>query len=237
MGRVNGCTTWNKFGYNSDIDAAAAETVWSVGGLFAPMATAGTLTVQSSSASDTSDGVGARSIIIYGVDANREAITEVVQLNGTSAVVTSGSFFGVNRAAIYLSGSTGWNVGNITLTATSGGSTQAQIPATQGTTQHAFFFTQANHTALMDWLFVNAEKTSGGTTPIVTVIAYVTSFVSGSRYEVFRAIIDTSAENIIEIRPSQPFVVGEKSIIEFRASTTINDTACSIRFSFIEERN
>ena len=236
MGRINGCTTWNKFGYNLDIDTGASETVWSVGGLFAPMAAAGTLNVVSSSTDDDAAGLGAQSIIIYGVDANREALIEVVQMDGTNPVTTSGTFFGVNRAAIYLSGATGWNVGNITITATTGGSTQAQIPATGGTTQHAFFFTQASHTALLDYLKINTNKI-GGSSPVVTILGYVTSFVSGSRFEVFRAVIDTSVENTVEIRPSQPFVVGEKSIIEFQATTTVSNTVCSIRFSFIEERN
>ena len=236
MGRINGCTTWNKFGFNLDIDTGASETVWSVGGLFAPMAAAGTLNVVSSSTDDDAAGLGAQSIIIYGIDENREALVEVVQLDGTNPVTTTGTFFGVNRAAIYLSGGTGWNVGDITITATTGGSTQAQIPATGGTTQHAFFFTQASHTTLLDYLKINTNKI-GGSSPVVTILGYVTSFVSGSRYEVFRAVIDTSVENTVEIRPSQPFVVGEKSIIEFQATTTVSNTVCSIRFSFIEERN
>ena len=94
-----GYTTWNKWGYNPDIDNTT-ETVWSVGGLFTPLSSAGTLEVVSSSANDDGApaGTGAQSIIIYGVDANYEEQIEVVTLNGTTAVTTTNSWLGVNRA-------------------------------------------------------------------------------------------------------------------------------------------
>ena len=117
-GLRQGYTTWNKWGYNPDIDVGT-ETVWSVGGTFTPLSSAGTLEVVSSSANDDGDpaGTGAQSIIIYGVDANYEEQTEVVTLNGTTAVTTTNSWLGVNRAAIYLSGSGGINAGDISITA------------------------------------------------------------------------------------------------------------------------
>ena len=235
-GRVQRETTWNKFGYNDDIDIGT-ETVWTVGGLFTPLTSASTLTVVSSSSDDDDGGTGANSIVIYGIDADREAVIEVVTLNGTGSVVTTNSFLGVNRAAIYAAGSGGTNAGTITITATTGGATQAAIPIGSGTTQHAFFFVQAGHTALMDWLYININKLSGGTSPRVTVKAFVTSLVSRAKYEVFRTTIDTSVENTIELRPSQPFVVGEKSLLEFQATTDTNNTVAAIRFSFIEVKN
>jgi hypothetical protein len=161
----------------------------------------------------------------------------VVTLNGTGSVVTTNTFLGVNRAAIYAAGTGGVNAGTITITATTGGAVQTAIPATAGTSQHAFFFVQASHTALMDWLYINVNKLSGGTAPRVTVRGLVTSLVSRAKYEVFRTTIDTAVENTIEMRPSQPFVVGEKSLIEFQATTDTNNTVAAVRFSFIEERN
>lgn len=236
MGRREGVTTWNKFGFNADIDTGT-ETIWSVGGVFTPLASASTLTVVSTDAADDSAGTGAQSIIIYGVDANREAITEVVTMDGTSSVVTTNTFFGVNRAAIYLAGTGQVNAGDINITATTGGATQTQIPAGLGTTQHGFFFVQAGHTALMDWLLININKISGGASPRVTVKAWVTSLVSGAKYEVFRHVVDTAVENTIELRPSQPFIVGEKSLISFEATTNTDNTVASVRFSLVEEKN
>lgn len=233
LGKVSGAVTWNKFGYNDDVDTGDAEVIWSVGGAFTRLTTASTLQVVSTSASDTSAGTGARSVIIYGINGSYTAVTEVVTLNGITPVATTNSYLGVNRVAIYLSGSGGKNAGAINVTATTGGSTQAQIPLGEGTTQQAFFFTQANKTALLDWLVINCNKLSGSS-PKVTIRGWVVSQVSGSRYEVFRHLLDTSIRNTIEYRPSQPFIVGEKSLIYFEASTDTNNTVITLRFSLIE---
>ena len=234
LGKVAGATVWNKWGYNADIDTAAQETIWSPGGLLTYMTSADTLDIVSSDVNDTSAGTGARSIIIYGVDENRASQIEVVTLNGTTPVTTTNQWLGVNRMSIYLAGSSAANEGDITASATTAATTQAEIPATQGSTQHAFFFTQAGHTALADWLWLNINKISGGGSPRVTIQAWVTSLVSGAQYEVFEATIDTSVENTVELRPSQPFVIGEKSLFELRASTDTNNTVVNARFSLIE---
>jgi hypothetical protein len=238
-GNVYGSTTWNKWGYNADVDIGAEEAIWSVGGEFTRLTTASGITVVSTSASDSSAGVGARSIVITAVDENWEERVIVVQLNGTTPVVVPTStllILGINRAAVYLSGTSTQNVGNINITATTGGSTQAQIPLNEGSTQQAFFFVQSNHTVLLDWVHINLIKASGQT-PVVTIKAIVTSLVSGSVYEVARLISDTALDNYVQLLFSQPFVVGEKSLFKIVASTTSNNTAISARFSFVQSRN
>jgi hypothetical protein len=237
LGRRQNQTTWNKWGYNDDVDSAAAETIWAQGGLLTPMTTARTLSVVSSDANDTSAGTGARSVVIYGVDANWLSQTVVVTLNGTTPVVTSETWLGINRIAVYACGSLGYNAGAITATATTDLTVQGIVPIQAGSTQQAFFFVQAGHTALADWLWINARKLSGGTSPRITVKGYVTSLVSRAVYEVFRADIDTSVENTVEMSPKQPFVVAEKSLLEFRATTDTNNTVVNCRFSLIEHKN
>jgi hypothetical protein len=238
LGRRQGATTWNKWGYNSDVDIGT-ETVWAYGGTFARMTAADTLNVVSSSVNDDGSpaGTGAQSVIIYGIDENYLAITEVVTLDGTTPVTTSNQWLGVNRVSIYLAGSLGQNDGNITVTRTTGGSVQGYMPATLGTTQQAIFFVQDNHTALIDWLYVTLVKNAGGTQPKLTTKCWVTSLVSGAKYEVFRDYINGSVENHTELKPSQPFVVGEKSLIEFQATTDVDNTELALRFSLIEVRN
>lgn len=238
LGRRQGHTLWNKFGYNADIDIGT-ETIWAYGGTYARMTAADTLNVVSSSANDDGSpaGTGAQSVIIYGLDANYAYQTEVVTLNGTGSVTTSSSWTGVNRVAVYLAGSLGYNDGNITVTRTTGGSVQAYVPAQEGTTQQCIFFVQDNHQVLMDWLYVTLVKNAGGTQPKVTIKCFVTSLVSGARYEVFRDYLNGSVENHTELRPAQPFVVGERSMIEFQATTDVDNTEVSLRFSLIEVRD
>jgi len=200
---------------------------------------ASTLTIVSSSTDDDGApaGIGANNIIIYGVDANRKAQTEVVVLNGTTSVVTATTWLGINRVAVYIAGTSLNNVGNITVTATTGGTVQAYMPAGEGTTQQAIFFTQSNHKALADYLLLNVTKLSGGSSPRVTIKGWVYSAVSQAKYEVFRHLIDTSVENTVEVTPSQPFVIGEKSVLWFEATTNTNDTSVAMRFSLIEVKD
>lgn len=233
QGLRGGASTWNKWGYNAAI-GTTQETVWSVGGLLTRMTSADTLDIVSSDANDTSAGTGAQSIIIYGIDENYEAQIEVVTMNGTTPVTTTNQWLGVNRMSIYLAGSGGENAGTITATVTTGGATQAEIPATEGSTQHAFFFVQANHQLLSDWLYINAVKLSGGGQPVITIEIWVTSLVSGAKYLVAQFFDDTQTQSALELKPSQPFVVGEKSLFEVRAVSDTASTGVNVRFSGVE---
>ena len=234
LGRVSGATTWNKWGYNSDLDIGT-EVIWASGGSFTRLDTASTFTVVSSSAQDTlTSGTGAWNVVIYYVDSTRTAATVVVPLNGLTPVVTSITGLGINRVALYNTGSGDTNAGIITVTATTGGSVQATVPLGEGSTQQCLFFTQTGHTALLDWMTINVAKLAGGTAPKVTIKAWVYSYVSTAKYLVFRKTIDAGVENNIELRPSQPFVVGEKSIFWLEATTDTDNTVVSARFSLIE---
>lgn len=236
LGRRQGATTWNKFGYNADVDVGT-ETVWAYGGTFVPMTGASTLSIVSNHTGDSFLGSGAKSVILQGVDANYQAVNEVLSLSGTSPVTTANLYRGVNRMSVYLAGASQNNMGDITATAVTGSTVQAYMPVGQGVTQQLIFFTQADHQVLADWLVLNAEKISGGTTPKVTFKGWVYSAVSNGKYEVFRQIVDTNVDDHIELRPSQPFVIGEKSIFYIEATTNVNDTSVQGRFSLIEVRD
>jgi hypothetical protein len=235
LGRRQGDTTWNKFGYNSDIDTASSEVIASFGAAFNQQLAAGeTLDIVSDSVNDTnSSGTGVRQAVIFGVDSNWDEVTEVIAMNGTTTVTTSNSFIGVNRMTIFTSGSADSNVGTITVTATTSGNTMAEMPAGQGTTQQCIFYIPQNHQFLATWLKLNVIKSSGGGSPEVTFKAWVYSDVVGARFEVYRDSIDLSGSNgdRIELNPAEPFVVGEKSIFWIEASTSANNTSVRGRFS------
>ena len=237
LGQIEDSTTWNKWGYNDDVDASGIETIWAPGNGFTWINTSSKISFVSTSNSDNGTGTGARSVIIYGLNGTRYAILEVLALDGTTPVITVNNYTGINRVATYLVGDFQKNVGVVTGTSVLGSHTQAMIPASQGTTQQAIFFSQTDHTFLVDWLWIHANKVSGGGSPVVEVRGYVKSFVSGSIYEVYRTKIDTSVENTEELRPSQPFVVGEKSILYFTADSDSANTGVNMRFSGAEVLN
>ncbi len=111
-----------KFGYNAAV-GSSKETIWEQGGLYAYPASATVMTVSSSSANDTAAGTGARTVEISGLDADYNEISEIVTLNGQTAVNTTKSYLRINRGIVRSAGSAGANAGTIyagTGTVTSG---------------------------------------------------------------------------------------------------------------------
>jgi hypothetical protein len=147
--RLGDATQVQLFGFNRDIETGY-ETVWNNGGgLYTFPTEALTMSCVSSSDSDT------MSILIQGLDANYEALDDIVVLTGTTPVSTNVSFFRINTVVI-LSGN---NVGNISLT--NGGTTYAYIEAAHGTEQAIIYSTPARQS-----LYVfTAQFTSGTVNP------------------------------------------------------------------------
>ena len=108
-GKRSGYSIVNKFGRNSDVDAA--EDVWDGGGSYTgfPISTSELVTVVSSSTNDTSAGSGARTVKIFGLDANGAEQEETVTLDGTTLVDSVNTYSRVNRAIVLTSGGTPTN--------------------------------------------------------------------------------------------------------------------------------
>jgi hypothetical protein len=116
----------NMFGYNADVDTAI-ETVWTEGGVLTRPAAALAMTVSSSSADDDAAGTGARTVVIQGLDANYNEVSETVELDGQTAVTMATEMIRVNYMFVASAGSGNTAAGTIyvgTGTVTSG------VPAT-----------------------------------------------------------------------------------------------------------
>lgn len=233
LGNVAESTVWNKFGYNDDVDTGT-EILASFGGTWEPLYSPSTLTIASTNVNDTSGGTGANSIILYGIDDSYNELIEIVTLNGTTNVVTTSTWLGINRVAINLAGSSRQNVGRIDVTATTDGSFQAQMPVGEGTTQQLIFhIPNKDKVGLLDWMVLNAEKLAGGATPKVTLKAWVYSSISNAKYQVFQFVLDTQTGYSIQLNPSQPFVVGTSSTFWIEVTTDTNNTIVTGRFSLM----
>lgn len=238
-GDVYDHTTWNKFGYNDDVDTGGEEIIASWGGTYTPPTTAETLTIVSSSVNDVvTTGTGLNAIVITGIDASRNSQVEVVNMNGTTNVVTVSTWLGINRVAPFLCGSGLTNDGTVTITNTLSADTLAQMPAGETVSQQAIFHVQDGHTFLTTWLHINVLKLSGGGgSPEVTIRGYVFSPVANATIQIFKAKIDSSIQNSLELNPAEPFPITEKSVLYFTAETDINNTSVDLRFSGIEGLN
>lgn len=241
MGEVENTHVQNKWGYNLDIDTAAGEIIRSAGGSFDPntdiITVAQTLTVSYNNTTDGNGTTGALSILITYLDANYELQDSIHVLGSTGSDTTSFTAFGVNRVVVLSNGGAGWNVNDIDITATTDGTNQAQVPSLRGVTQQLIFHTPINYNFLSTWSRFKALKISGGGgSPRVEVVGYSWSRVTNTRYEIFREGIDTSVENTIDVRPTQPFILGGREVLWFEASTDTNNTQVSGRYSGILKR-
>lgn len=103
-GQITGHRSVTIFGYNPDVDTSRV-TVWPYTGIIPLPAAPLQMKVSSSSANDTGSGTGARTVFVGGLDANHNEISEIVTLNGQTAVLTTQSFLHINQAYVATAGS------------------------------------------------------------------------------------------------------------------------------------
>jgi len=240
LGASTGTATQvNKFGFNTDIDVASQEVIASFGGAFDPstavMSSAQTFTITYTNTLDGSTATGARMLQVSYIDENFASATAFHTLGSTGSDVTSFTGVGINRVVVVSYGGDATNGGDITFTATTDTTTQAQIPAGKSVTQQAIYHTPINRTLNLDFINLSVLKVSGGGgSPVVNIIGYSYSRVTGGRYAVIDLEVDTSVENNLVINYSEPIVFTGREVIYFEATTDVNNTKVSLRFSGTE---
>ena len=141
-----------KFGENPDL-GIIEEVIWNAGGNypFLPNGTAERLSVVSTDVNDTNGGSGAWDLVIFGLDINGDPQSEVVILNGTTPVLTTNSYFRVNRGIVLHSGTAtaveDANQGVLTVSANVSGNLLAQIGIHDGQTTQAVYTVPRGFTA------------------------------------------------------------------------------------------
>jgi hypothetical protein len=214
-GQIQGHKTLFKFGNNSDINGTL-ETIWSQGGIYAYPAAATVMKVSSSDANDDAAGTGARTVTVSGLDANYNEVSETVELDGQTEVLTTTQFIRVNRAFVVTAGSGGTAAGTIYVGT---GTVTAGVPATI----YAVITLGDNQTTMAVWT-VPAGYTlyiTGGTFSAASNNAaqYVLGeFVIRPFGGVFRLAADiTVNSNVFRYDWEVPLAIPEKTDIEARA--------------------
>lgn len=126
-GLIPGATRSQRTGFNPGV-GTSETTVWNETTTpVAYPASAGVVKVSSSSANDTAAGTGARTVTLTGLDANYISATEVVTLNGQTAVNSVNSYIRISSITTATAGSGGKNAGIIYVGT---GVVTAGVPAT-----------------------------------------------------------------------------------------------------------
>jgi hypothetical protein len=141
------------FGYSTVVGSTAMGPLWEgltgSGGNYPFPASAGTISVVSASASDT-----AVTMLIQGLGASFQPITESVALNGTTPVVTTQSFLRINKVIT----TAGNAVGNVTFTR--GATVIAQVNAGLGQTQMSVYTVPAGYTLYLTYFQADGNTTT-----------------------------------------------------------------------------
>jgi hypothetical protein len=158
QGKVPGYSMVNKFGYNSSIGSGAFETIWETGNDYPWQSSAVTVDVVSDDTNDDVAGTGARTLRIQGLDGSYNLAEETVDMDGTTTVTTTQTFLRVFRMSVETAGTSGNNVGNISVTYTGGSDVAATITAGNGQTLMTLYTIPAGYTGYLLSMNISSGK-------------------------------------------------------------------------------
>jgi len=237
-GQVDGHSSFCNFGYNSVV-GTSYETVWIEGGIYTFPSAASVLKVSSSSATDDKDSTGAHTVLIQGVDANYNAISEVVTLEGQTQVDTVNSYLRVNKMIVLTSGTGGTSVGVIYAgTGSAGGGLPTVIFNRTGVnsneSESAFYTVPAGYTAYINaWTMSSANTAENNNTSTQFVLRIRPL---GGVFGI-KALYGVPGNGIYECMAVYPFVVPEKADIEIRAAANTGTSVASSQLQILLIKN
>lgn len=234
-GLVPGHTEVTIRGHNPTQTSASGFVDVSEFGDLTYLTSAETMEIASTSTDDDGSpvGIGVRTLRIFGVDGTGAAIQEDVTMDGTTDVTTSLSYLRVNSMQCLTVGSSGWNVGAITATATTAATVQDEMDATEGISQSSHYTVPLGKTFFIMKLELNVARESAGTAPLVEFKLLAREGGAGNSWlQLFDKRIDAADVNELDILPPFPDL-GEEGIartdIRCLADTDQNDTETRTR--------
>lgn len=199
----------NLFGFNETI-STSYETIAKDGGGITPVPSSAV--VMSLVSTDAADTMG---VLLTGLDADYNVISETVTLTGTTPAATTQAFLRINGAQIVM----GSNVGDISIS--NGGTEYAYIGAGIGINQALIYTVPANSK-----LYINAVNFTSGT-------------VNPNKYLLGRANLTTAdgavlnfwqstwAVGVLHFDVPVPFVVPEKCDFQLQAKSSSGENEIS----------
>lgn len=223
-----------KFGHNNDIDTGSTpEDIWNTGGAYVAPTAARVHAIVSTSVNDTSAGTGARTVLLYGVDATYARITETVTLNGTTPVNTVSSYLHIHLIQVRTVGSGGVNAGLITATAATDATVTCSVAVGEGQSESSVYLVPLGYTAYI--MRIRSRMNTATANSAATVGLYTIPFGFSMQLKTQMGI-NNSGSSFVELdySSSAPFIVPEKSWIRLRCtSVTNNNTSVEAEYDLI----
>jgi hypothetical protein len=213
-GLIDGHKTLFKFGNNPDSNGTL-ETVWSHSTLYVYPTAATVMKVSSTSANDNIAGTGARTVLVAGLDADYNEVSEIVTLTGQTPVLTTTIFLRVFRAYVVTAGVNNTAagtiyIGNGVVTAGVPASVYAEIPLGENQTLMAMWTVPAGYTFYM---YRGSFSAASNNASQYVLGKFMVRPLGG----VFRNAADVTANsNVIQYDFEIPLAIPEKADIEAR---------------------
>jgi len=238
---ARGQITWHEnqfqFGVNQSV-GTSFSTLWNGGGtLYAYPSAATVLKISSSDTNDTSAGTGARTVLVNGLDASYNEISETVILNGQTAVNTVNSYLRFHYMEVVTAGSGGTAAGTIYAgvgTVTSGvpATIYGQITIGYNASTSAMWTVPAGYTAYM----TSCTWTSSNTTANIAITGGLFSRVYGGVFTI-ESTCKMLAGNSFDRHFDTAVAFAEKTDIELRAASSTAGSAVTGEFHIIYIKN
>jgi len=234
-GQIQGHRNVTVFGFNPDVDQTQVS-VWPLPSLITFPASAIQMTVSSTSANDTGNGTGARTVVVQGLDANYNEVTETVTLNGQTAVTMTASLLRVNYAYVVTAGSGSSAAGSIYIGT---GVVTAGVPATiydiikldYNVTTTGSYTIPAGYTGYVSQGLFSTGQPSGTTQVEGRLLLRGTNNIRMT--EAITTLNNGVANYVFEY----PLAVPEKTTIEATAIASANNNAVSSMFIILLVQN
>jgi hypothetical protein len=223
------------FGFNGDVDTTQVS-VWPLASLIPFPAAALQMTVSSTSTDDASAGTGAQTVVVQGLDADYNEVTEIVTLNGQTAVTMTASLLRVNYAYVATAGSGNSAAGDIYIGT---GVVTTGVPATvydiikfdYNDTTTGSYTVPAGYTAFISQGLFSAGQ-AGGSNQVQGRLT------TRGTDNIRRTVALTTLNNgVADYAFEYPLPVPEKTTIEATAIGSANNNSVSSLFVLVLVKN
>jgi hypothetical protein len=235
-GQITMHRSFCQFGANGTV-GTSLETVWVGSSLYTFPASATTTTVSSSSADDASAGTGARTVLVEGLNASYEAVSETVSLNGQTGVTLTNQYLRVNKVTVLTAGSGGTSAGSIyvgTGTVTTGvpAVTLNRTGSSSNESESAFYTVPAGYTAYITRFTMSSANSTANTSTRFILRIRPFGGVFG-----YKAIYNIPGNGIYECEAAYPLPVPEKSDLDILSLTSADSAYASTQLQILLIKN
>lgn len=231
-GMIPGHEAFCLFGINTAV-GTSNETIWIGSSVYAPPSAAAATTLSSSNAADTAAGVGARTVLIDGLNASYERVQEIATLNGQTGVALTNQYLRVNKILVLTAGSNNTSSGNIYVGT---GAVTAGVPAAiinqtgilSNESESAFYTVPVGHTALITrWTMSSGNGTANAHTRY-TLRVRPFGGVFG-----YKAMYHLPGNGIYECEAAFPLPLPEKADLDILAATSADAATASTQLQIL----